>query len=100
MNQSSKYSDADSEIGKLRELLSTPVSDGRDIVVLSRLILKKYIEAGFSLDDSQIETILGIESETDTLSISKRGADGEFAHVYDIYAEPFDACRDRILSAL
>lgn len=100
MNQNSKYSDVESEIAELREFLLKPVTSGQDIVTLSRNILKKYVAVGLSLDDDQIEVILGIESETDTMSPSKHDADDEFSHVYDIYLKPFEACRERILSNL
>lgn len=100
MNLSSKSSESHNAMRELRALLLEPANDGRKIVILSRLILKKYIEAGFGLDDPQIEIILGIESETDTMIPSAQSSDGEFAHVYDIYAKPFDECRKLIMSSL
>lgn len=85
---------------ELKELLCTPVDNGRDIVLISRLILKKYAALGMSLDDPQIEEILGIDSETDTMTPSKDSGDDEFSHVYDIYLTPFETCRSRVLSNL
>lgn len=61
--------------------------------------MRAYSSSGLSIDDIEIENILGIESETDTMDLESNNIE-EFNHVYLIYKEPFEASREQIRTKL
>lgn len=98
MNQSSKFNSdgRNAAFVALTELLRRPAISGQDIVTLSRCIVQSYSASGLSIDDPEIENIIGIESETDTLNLQSTDDTDEFERIYDIYLDPFEESRRSI----
>lgn len=102
MNRNSKSNNENGkvEIDILVDLLVQPVNNGQDIVNLSRRITHSYSDCGMSIDDVEIENIIGIESETDTMTLESASENDEFARVYSIYLGPFEEARQSIRAKL
>jgi hypothetical protein len=87
-------------LADLQIALSSEINSGRELVISCRTILKLYSAAGFSIDDEEIESILAIESETDTMNIESNLEAAEFDRIYAIYRAPFKHSRASILAKL
>jgi hypothetical protein len=85
---------------EIYHLLRYPVSNGRDMIKLSREILHAYSSMGLSIDDDEVEGILGIESETDTMDLKSAINDEEFTRVFSIYGDLFEDSRRKVLDKL
>jgi hypothetical protein len=96
MNPNSRYSSEKRSAENVARLLCLPAHDGRDIVKLSREIIHAYSAAGLSIDDAEVENIVAIDSETDTMDLSSQDTLEELEHVYRIYKEVFEESRQKI----
>jgi hypothetical protein len=95
MSQNSKYNNRlDINDDQIDQLLSQPISNGRDMVFLCRKILRIYSALGLSIDDLEIENIVGIESETDTIDINSHDCVEELDKYYVTYRSLFEESRE------
>ena len=101
MSQNSKYNNIlDIKDTKIDHLLCQPIDDGRAMVLLCRKILHTYSAIGLSIDDVEIENIVGIESETDTIDLDSQENDTELSQYYAVYKDLFEESRNLIIERL
>jgi hypothetical protein len=94
-SRSSKGNEA-AAFDALKCLLNDAAVSGKDIVERTRKIVRAYSLCGFSIDDPELESLIGIESETDTMDLESECNDDDLNHVFEIYNEPFEQSRQNL----
>ena len=100
MRPKSKFNEPErlEAVSRLFQDLKKPVSDGKDVVMTVRGIIRNYIDAGYNIDDDVLSDVLGIDSETDDMNVQSDGYSSDLERVFLIYSEPLEEARRAIYS--
>jgi hypothetical protein len=98
MRPKSKFNEPErlEAVSKLVRCLKASVSDGRDLILTVRGIIRSYIDSGYNIDNDVMSNVLGIDSETDDINVQSDDFASEFERVFLIYNGPLDESRRAI----